>query len=207
MSCIVDALVEELCEMESLNKRQQAVRKLIDYVLARDDLLSKFVMALEDRGYQRLIDSINRVYPDKGTNFAQEYFAFIINLVKGQLLDILEPLQICAFLYENGCIEQNDKERIVAKHNSQGIYYACQDMLFAVKRRKHNSALLFVNAIKETQEHVKIKLDLLATKGWYKVKTLEQQICKQYNKRKLRQIIYSKHNIIQQFIDYNGSNK
>lgn len=138
-------------------------------------------------GYQRFIDLINRAYPDKGTEFVQEYFAFIINCVKGQLLDILEPLQICAFLYENGCIEQNDKERIEAKHNSQGRYYACQEMLFAVKRRKHNWALLFVDAIKETQEHVKIKLDLSATKGWYQVKTLEQQICKQYYERKLRQ--------------------
>ncbi|CAG2232331.1 unnamed protein product [Mytilus edulis] len=79
--------------------------------------------------------------------------------MKGELVDILKPLQICASLYRTRCIELSDKEAIEAMQSSRGRTAACQEMFQAVKRRKDNWALLLLEAIKETQEYVKVKMD------------------------------------------------
>ncbi|CAG2241049.1 unnamed protein product [Mytilus edulis] len=43
--------------------------------------------------------------------------------------------------------------------SSKGRTAACQEMIMAVKRRRDNWALLLLEAIKETQEYVKLKMD------------------------------------------------
>ncbi|CAC5363157.1 AASDH [Mytilus coruscus] len=105
-------------------------------------LLPKFIVALSDQGYQRFVDPINNIYPDRGRKFGQEYFEFLINYMKGELADILEPLQICAYLYRNRCIELSDKEAIEATQVSRGRTAACQEMFQAVKQELERTGIL-----------------------------------------------------------------
>ncbi|CAC5393335.1 unnamed protein product [Mytilus coruscus] len=150
--------IDEIWELEK-NNRKEASDRLLKKISENCDLLPKFIVALSDQGYQRFVDPINNIYPDRGRKFCQEYFEFLINYMKGELADILEPLQICAYLYRNRCIELSDKEAIKAMQSSRGRTAACQEMFQAVKRRKDNWALLLLEAIKETQEYVKLKMD------------------------------------------------
>ncbi|CAC5393332.1 unnamed protein product [Mytilus coruscus] len=150
--------IDEICELEKIN-RKEASNKLLKKISERSELLPKFILALSDKGYQRFVDPISNIYPDRGRMFCQEYFEFIINYLTGELVDVLEPLQLCAYLYKNRCIEQSDKEAIEAMQSSKGRTAACREMFLAVKRRKDNWALLLLEAIKETQEYVKLKMD------------------------------------------------
>ncbi|XP_071146469.1 uncharacterized protein [Mytilus edulis] len=150
--------INEIFELDKIN-RKEACDKLLKKIAERADLLPKFILALSDRGYQRFVDPISNIYPDRGRTFCQEYFEFIINYLSGDLVDVLEPLQLCAYLYKYRCIDQGDKEAIEAMQYSKGRTAACREMFLAVKRRKDNWALLLLEAIKETQEYVKLKMD------------------------------------------------
>lgn len=74
-------------------------------------------------------------------------------------------MQLCAYLYKYRCIDQGDKEAIEAMQYSKGRTAACREMFLAVKRRKDDWALLLLEAIKETQEYVKLKMDPSASQG------------------------------------------
>ncbi|VDI16415.1 Hypothetical predicted protein, partial [Mytilus galloprovincialis] len=150
--------IDEIWELEK-KSRKKATDKLLKKISENSDLLPQFIVALSDQGYQRFVDPIHNIYPDRGRKFCQEYFEFLIHYMKGELVDILEPLQICAYLYRNRCIELSDKEAIEAMQSSNGRTAACQEMIMAVKRRRDNWALLLLEAIKETQEYVKLKMD------------------------------------------------
>ncbi|VDI35285.1 Hypothetical predicted protein [Mytilus galloprovincialis] len=126
--------IDEIWELEK-NNRKIASDRLLRKISENSDLLPKFIVALSDQGYQRFVDPINNIYPDRGRKFCQDYFEFLINYMKGELADILEPLQICAYLYRNRCIELSDKEAIEAMQSSKGRTAACQEMIQAVKRR------------------------------------------------------------------------
>ncbi|XP_071146548.1 uncharacterized protein [Mytilus edulis] len=155
----IQGLEEDFIWELEKNNRKIASDRLLRKISENSDLLPKFIVALSDQGYQRFVDPINNIYPDRGRKFCQDYFEFLINYMKGELADILELLQICAYLYRNRCIELSDKEAIEAMQSSKGRTAACQEMFQAVKRRKDNWALLLLEAIKETQEYVKVKMD------------------------------------------------
>lgn len=116
-------------------------------------------------GYRRFIDPIHDVYPKKGHIFCQEYFEFIMNLLKGELADILETLQICSYLYGIGCLEQSDMERIHAVNTTTGKTAACRELIITVRRKRADWALLMVDSMKATQEYVKVKMDPSSTQG------------------------------------------
>lgn len=87
--------------------------------------------------------------------------------MKGELIDVLDALAICGNLYQNGCLELRDKEDIEAIYSRSGRTAACQRLFQIARRRKANWALLFVEAIKESQEYVKCKMDPSSTNGLY----------------------------------------
>ncbi|VDI39063.1 Hypothetical predicted protein [Mytilus galloprovincialis] len=155
---------EEILVTEKTS-REQAVKDLFNSILKNSDLLPKFVCALEARGYRRFIDSINDIYPEKGHMFCQEYFEFMMNLLKGELADVLETWEICRYLYGIGCLQLSDKESIEAVHLKTGRASACQELIITVRRKRADWALLMVDAIKATQEYVKVKLDPSSTQG------------------------------------------
>ncbi|CAC5393336.1 unnamed protein product [Mytilus coruscus] len=142
-------------QIESLDRVCLLKSEFLKFLKPTDVIFN--IQGLE--GYQRFVDPIRNIYPDRGRNFCQEYFEFIINYLSGDLADVLEPLQLCAYLYKNRCIEQSDKEAIEAMQSSRGRTAACREMFLAVKRRKDSWALLLLEAIKETQEYVKLKMD------------------------------------------------
>ncbi|XP_063409125.1 uncharacterized protein LOC134692598 [Mytilus trossulus] len=154
----IEDFIDDIWELERA-KRKKATDRLLPKISENNELLPKFILALSDQGYQRFADPINNIYPDRGRKFCQEFFEFLIHYMKGELVDILEPLQTCAYLYRNRCIELSDKEAIEAMQYSRGRTAACQEMFQTVKRRKDNWALLLLEAIKETQEYVKLKMD------------------------------------------------
>ncbi|CAC5393330.1 unnamed protein product [Mytilus coruscus] len=83
---------------------------------------------------------------------------FNIQGLEGELVDILEPIEICAYLYRDRCIKLSDKDVIEATHLSRGRTASCQIMCQAVKLRKDNWALLLLHAIKETHASVNLSV-------------------------------------------------
>ncbi|CAC5388882.1 IFIH1 [Mytilus coruscus] len=156
-------LQEEIYEKEKIS-RKEAVEKLIDVVTADEDLTEKFVHALTNRGYQRFVDPINEEYPDRGDEFCQEYFAFIIRYMNGEIIENLEPLNICGFLYENQCLEDTDLDAIKAVDHNEGKHKASQELFFRIQRRKNNWPVLFMEALKDSgAEALKAKFDPSST--------------------------------------------
>ncbi|VDI20034.1 Hypothetical predicted protein [Mytilus galloprovincialis] len=157
-----DCLLEKILETEKTS-REEAVKVLLTNVLDDTDMLSKFVFALESKGYRRFIDPINGTYPKKGVMFCQDYIGFIMNYLKGELIDVLQTETLCRYMYAEGCLEQSDIEHIEAVCSTRGRTAACKELFLAVKRRKANWALLMVEAIRSTQEYVKVKMDPSST--------------------------------------------
>ena len=122
-------------------------------------------------GYQRFSDPINNAYPNREKKFIEEYYEFLICYLKGDLIELLEPLELIGYLYKNGCIEPNDKDTIARIQSTKGKIAACQEMFFCARRKRRNWALLFMEAIKESQEYVKVKMDPAATRGTFKTQT------------------------------------
>lgn len=87
--------------------------------------------------------------------------------MKGELIDVLDILIICGNLYQNGCIKLRDKEDIEAVHSKSGRTAANQRLFQLIRRRKSNWALLFVKAMKESQEYVKCKMDPSSNNGLF----------------------------------------
>ncbi|XP_052100748.1 interferon-induced helicase C domain-containing protein 1-like isoform X2 [Mytilus californianus] len=156
-------LQEKICENEK-RSRTEAVALLINAVSVNENLTEKFVVALSDGGYQRFIDLINKEYPDRGDKFCQDYYEFLICYMKGDLLERIEPLDICGFLYQNKCLELSDMEAIRSECNSNGKFQAFQELFFMMQRRRDNWPGLFMEALKESgREDLKAKMDPGAT--------------------------------------------
>ncbi|VDI76991.1 Hypothetical predicted protein, partial [Mytilus galloprovincialis] len=114
--------------------------------------------------YQRFVDPINEEYPDRGDKFCQEYFEFLICYLKGDLIERLEPMHICGFLYQNGCIEKSDRDKIASEYHSNGRSQACQELFFCMQRKKKNWPVLFMEALKDSdRSDIKCKMDLAPT--------------------------------------------
>ncbi|CAC5415262.1 IFIH1 [Mytilus coruscus] len=156
-------LQEKIRENEK-RSRTEAVALLINAVSVNENLTEKFVVALSDGGYQRFIDLINKEYPDRGDKFCQDYYEFLICYMKGDLLERIEPLDICGFLYQNKCLELSDMEAIRSECNSNGKFQAFQELFFMMQRRRDNWPGLFMEALKESgREDLKVKMDPGAT--------------------------------------------
>ncbi|XP_071167913.1 interferon-induced helicase C domain-containing protein 1-like [Mytilus edulis] len=156
-------LQEKVRENEK-RSRTEAVAILINAVSVNENLTEKFVVALSDGGYQRFIDLINKEYPDRGDKFCQDYYEFLICYMKGDLLERIEPLDVCGVLYQNKCIELSDMETIRSEYNSNGKFQAVQELFFLMQRRRDDWPSLFLEALKESgREDLKAKMDPGAT--------------------------------------------
>ncbi|XP_071167931.1 interferon-induced helicase C domain-containing protein 1-like [Mytilus edulis] len=156
-------LQEKVRENEK-RSRTEAVAILINAVSVNENLTEKFVVALSDGGYQRFIDLINKEYPDRGDKFCQDYYEFLICYMKGDLLERIEPLDVCGVLYQNKCIELSDMETIRSEYYSNGKFQAVQELFFLMQRRRPDWPSLFLEALKESgREDLKAKMDPGAT--------------------------------------------
>ncbi|XP_071170930.1 ATP-dependent RNA helicase DHX58-like [Mytilus edulis] len=159
-------LQEKIHENEK-RSRTEAVALLINAVSVNENLTEKFVVALSDGGYQRFINRINKEYPDRGEKFCQDYYEFLICYMKGDLLERIAPLdmsEICGFLYRNECLELSDTEALRSECNSNGKFYAFQELFFLMQRRRDDWPGLFLEALKESgREDLKAKMDPGAT--------------------------------------------
>ncbi|XP_052100749.1 uncharacterized protein LOC127734783 [Mytilus californianus] len=81
------------------------------------------------------------------------------------IIENLEPMNICGFLYQNECLEDTDLTAVKSVDCSEGKYKASQELFFRMqRRRKNNWPVLFMEALKHSgEEAVKAKMDPAAT--------------------------------------------
>lgn len=86
--------------------------------------------------------------------------------MSGEIIENLEPLNICGFLYENQCLEDTDLHAIKAVDRSEGKHKASQELFFRMQRRRDNWPVLFMEALKNSgAEGLKAKIDPSSTGG------------------------------------------
>lgn len=115
-------------------------------------------------GWERFLTPLENKRENGLNKMANEYYAFILHLLEGSIIDELsegEIYEIIIYFYSVEIIDESDMEEISGILNQKGRYYGALHMFTAMKRRTTDWPQEFFQALKSAKPELLCKIDPL----------------------------------------------
>ncbi|KAK7110320.1 ATP-dependent RNA helicase DHX58-like [Littorina saxatilis] len=170
LSMIIDVeLGRRILDMADAGKREEAMGLVIDRVLDRGEAgLNYFLVALREEGdnagwpqalallgHSSSIDDANRL--------PSNYYAFIIHLLKGKIIEKLTDGILSALiihLSSNDVIEEYEKDLVEAKLKTKGCRYAALQLFSLLGMHREDWPVFFFEALQQEVPSLLQKMSL-----------------------------------------------